>query len=139
VVIPVLTWMHARHGGAGSGRGVAAGVWRQSVGRYVPAFVVGFLLMAVLRSIGDAILGPPGFAFGAIDGREWKQVIDVVGDTVASRVLLGTAMAAVGLSTSFEVFRGVGLKPFAVGLAGAIAVGSAGMLMAVLFGRFVTL
>jgi len=37
------------------------------------------------------------------------------------------------------VFKGVGLKPFAVGMAGALAVGSVGMLMAVIFGRFVHL
>ena len=54
-------------------------------------------------------------------------------------MLLGTAMAAVGLNTSFKVFKGVGLKPFVVGLAGAVVVGTVGMLMAIVFGRFVTL
>ena len=39
-------------------------------------------------------------------------------------MLLGTAMAAVGLNTSVAVFKGVGLKPFAVGFAGAVVVGS---------------
>jgi uncharacterized membrane protein YadS len=48
-------------------------------------------------------------------------------------------MAAVGLSTSVRVFRGVGYRPFAVGFAGALAVGTVGMLMAILFGRFVSL
>jgi hypothetical protein len=37
------------------------------------------------------------------------------------------------------VFKGVGLKPLAVGFAGAVVVGAVGMGMAVLFGRFVTL
>ena len=48
-------------------------------------------------------------------------------------------MAAVGLNTSFKVFRGMGLKPFAVGMAGALAVGGVGMILAVLLGRFVHL
>jgi uncharacterized membrane protein YadS len=48
-------------------------------------------------------------------------------------------MAAVGLNTNFAVFRGMGLKPFAVGCAGALTVGSVGMAMAFLFGRFVSL
>ena len=39
-------------------------------------------------------------------------------------------MAAVGLNTSFAVFKGVGLKPFAVGMAGALVVGAVGMMMA---------
>jgi len=107
--------------------------------RYVPGFVLGFLAMAVVRSAGDAMLGRSGMAYGLFDAYDWKAVTDLVGDSLASRVLLGTAMAAVGLSTSFTVFRGVGLKPFAVGFAGALVVGSVGMLMAVLFGRFVAL
>ena len=48
-------------------------------------------------------------------------------------------MAAVGLNTSFAVFKGVGSKPFAVGLAGALVVGAVGMVMAIIFGRFVHL
>ncbi len=48
-------------------------------------------------------------------------------------------MAAVGLNTNFAVFKGVGLKPFAVGMAGALVVGAVGMTMAVIFGRFVHL
>jgi uncharacterized membrane protein YadS len=48
-------------------------------------------------------------------------------------------MAAVGLNTNFAVFKGVGMKPFAVGLAGALAVGLVGITMAIIFGRFVHL
>ena len=43
-------------------------------------------------------------------------------------------MAAVGLNTSVAVFKGVGAKPFVVGLAGALVVGAVGMLMALLLG-----
>ncbi len=48
-------------------------------------------------------------------------------------------MAAVGLNTSFSVFKGVGVKPFVVGFAGALAVGLVGMVMAMLSGPFVSL
>jgi uncharacterized integral membrane protein (TIGR00698 family) len=136
VVIPVLTWLHVRETGH-------PGAARQSTGaswtRYVPGFVIGFLSMAVVRSVGDAMLNNGRAAYGLLDAAGWKALTDFVGDTVASRYLLGTAMAAVGLSTSFRVFRGVGLKPFAVGLAGALVVGTVGMVMAILFGGFVTL
>jgi uncharacterized integral membrane protein (TIGR00698 family) len=134
VVIPVLTWMHARESHAAGGVRKTA-PWTQ----FVPGFVVGFLAMAVVRSVGDATLGSSGAAYGVWDGTSWKELTDSIGDFWASRMLLGTAMAAVGLNTSFRVFRGVGLKPFAVGLAGALAVGTVGMLMAIVFGRFVTL
>jgi uncharacterized membrane protein YadS len=60
-------------------------------------------------------------------------------DYWGSRIFLGTAMAAVGLNTSFSVFQGVGVKPFVVGLAGAVAVGAAGLLMAVLLGRYLSM
>jgi uncharacterized integral membrane protein (TIGR00698 family) len=134
VVIPVLTWMHARESHAEGGIKKTA-PWTQ----FVPGFVVGFLAMAVVRSVGDATLGSTGTAYGVWDGAQWKQLTDWIGDFWASRMLLGTAMAAVGLNTSFKVFKGVGLKPFVVGLAGAVVVGTVGMLMAIVFGRFVTL
>jgi uncharacterized integral membrane protein (TIGR00698 family) len=158
VVIPVLTWLHVREQGRAGAHGdvrsdavrsdgtsvpsagpTSVPATAQSWTRYVPGFVLGFLAMAVVRSAGDATLGSSGSAYGVLDADGWKRVTDLVGDTLASRVLLGTAMAAVGLSTSFTVFHGVGLKPFVVGFAGALVVGSVGMLMAVLFGGFVTL
>jgi len=37
------------------------------------------------------------------------------------------------------VFKGVGLKPFVVGMAGAVVVGGAGFVMALIFGRFIVL
>jgi uncharacterized integral membrane protein (TIGR00698 family) len=134
VVIPVLTWMHARSAEGATGVKKQAG-WTQ----FVPGFVLGFLAMAVVRSVGDATLGSSGAAYGVWDAAGWKGLTDQIGDFWASRMLLGTAMAAVGLNTSFKVFKGVGLKPFVVGLAGALVVGTVGMLMAVVFGRFVTL
>jgi uncharacterized integral membrane protein (TIGR00698 family) len=141
VVIPWLTWQHARAVGAGSGSATAttspaaSGGWMQ----HVPGFVLGFLAMAVARSVGDAMLDGGSAAYGVLDAAAWSQLIATIGDVVASQLFLGTAMAAVGLNTSFAVFKGVGVKPFVVGLAGAAAVGGVGLAMAVIFGRFVTL
>ena len=95
--------------------------------------------MAVVRSVGDAMLDRGMLALGFWDAAGWKALSSFVGDTAGARWLLGTAMAAVGLNTSFSVFKGVGLKPFVVGLAGALVVGSAGFAMALLLGRYVTL
>ncbi len=144
-VIPLLTWMHARDaartaGAPAPGQDAAVrATGRPSWTRYVPAFVIGFLAMAVVRSIGDATLGSMGAAYGLLDAGAWRALTASAGDVWASRILLGTAMAAVGLNTSFAVFRGVGIKPFVVGLGGALVVGAVGMGMAVLLGRFVTL
>jgi uncharacterized membrane protein YadS len=105
----------------------------------VPMFVVGFVAMALVRTLGDLTLQSAGAAYGLWDAAAWSRLTGQVGDFWASRIFLGTAMAAVGLNTSFAVFRGVGAKPFAVGFAGALVVGSVGLMMAVVFGRYVAL
>jgi uncharacterized integral membrane protein (TIGR00698 family) len=134
-VIPLLTWLHVRttHQHA-DGKRQPPG-WKS----LVPAFVIGFVAMAVVRTIGDATLQDSGAAYGIWNASSWSSLIAQIGDFWASRVFLGTAMAAVGLNTSFGVFKGVGGKPFAVGLAGALVVGAVGMGMAIVFGRFVSL
>ena len=102
-------------------------------------FVLGFIGMAIVRTIGDATLRASGAAYGLWDATAWTSLTNQLGDFWGSRLLLGTAMAAVGLNTSVTVFRGVGAKPFIVGLAGALVVGAMGMTMAMIFGDFVSL
>ena len=133
-VIPLLTWMHVR-----STHDHVAGARKMSPSALVPAFVIGFLAMAIVRSIGDATVGSRGAAFGVWDARRVG-----IADR-PDRRLLGLARAARygdgrrGSNTSFAVFGGVGLKPFAVGFAGAIVVGLTGLTMAILLGPFVRL
>jgi uncharacterized integral membrane protein (TIGR00698 family) len=134
VVIPFLTWLHFRTSAAAHGIRTKI-TWKT----LVPLFVIGFVAMAALRTVGDATLQSTGAAFGIWDASAWIDVTNQIGDFWASRVLLGTAMAAVGLNTSVAVFKGVGAKPFLVGFAGAVVVGAVGMVMAVVFGRFVSL
>ena len=136
VVVPVLALMYHLRAGATSGDSGSAK--KVNIRKLLPVFVLGFVLMAVLRSIGDATLAR-GAAFGLFDATTWKGITAQLGDVWGSRYLLGTAMAAVGLNTSFSVFRGVGFKPFLVGLAGALVVGIAGFVLALLLGRFVQL
>jgi uncharacterized integral membrane protein (TIGR00698 family) len=133
-VIPFLTWMHVRSSRDSQGHRV-----RPKLTALVPLFVIGFVTMAVVRTAGDATLESTSAAYGLWAAAEWSWLINHVGDFWASRLLLGTAMAAVGLNTSLAVFKGVGVRPFLVGLAGALVVGAVGMTMAVIFGRFVSL
>ena len=133
-VIPLLTWMHFREL-----RGSPGGRQQPNWKTLLPAFILGFVAMAVVRTFGDLMLQSGRQAYGVWDAAAWTHLTNLVGDFWAGRVLLGTAMAAVGLNTSFSVFKGVGVKPFAVGFAGALVVGAVGMLMAIIFGRFVVL
>jgi uncharacterized membrane protein YadS len=133
-VIPLLTWLHFRGSSHSAGEKTRVG-WRA----LVPAFVLGFVAMAIVRTIGDAMVQANGTAYGVWDAAAWGDLTAHVGDFWGSRVLLGTAMAAVGLNTSLTVFNGVGARPFAVGFAGALVVGAVGMSLALVFGRYVAL
>ncbi len=132
VVVPLLSYLYLRRQALQEGEQAKVNIWK-----LLPAFVLGFILMAVVRTIGDATLAN-GAAFGIWNETAWKNLTKAVGDVWGSRAL-GTAMAAVGLSTAFSVFRGVGLKPFLVGFFGALLVGFVGWFMALLLGGFVKL
>lgn len=133
VVVPLLSYLYLKR----QARQEGASGTKINIAKLLPAFVLGFILMAVLRSIGDATL-QNGLAFGIWNESAWKGLTKAIGETWGSYAL-GTAMAAVGLATSFSVFKGVGLKPFLVGLIGALIVGVIGWGMALLLGGFVKL
>lgn len=82
-----------------------------------PWFIAGFLALAVLRTTGDAAMAGAGSAAAAV----WSGLKYWV--NYAAKLLIVTAMAAVGLSTSFAAFRRTGPVPLAVGMAASILVG----------------
>jgi len=86
-----------------------------------PTFILGFLLVALLRTGGDASLNSSGAAWWLLDESTWKTITDSV--KTLSEILLAMAMAGVGLGTSVQQLRGLGLRPFYVGLAAALVVG----------------
>ena len=118
-VVPLLA---LRHGAAPKGGGAA------SLAAAVPAFVVGFVALAAVRTAGDA----GGHALLGLEPGQWKQGMDWLGGVLGTKYLLGTGLAAVGLSVDLAAFRGVGLAPFAVGGAGAALVGGVGLSVALL-------
>jgi uncharacterized integral membrane protein (TIGR00698 family) len=122
LVVPLLALLHARGSQAESAR-------RVSFAQLVPLFILGFVAMAVVRTMGDATAAR-GLAFGLLEPARWSSLTALIGEDLGARYLLGTAMAAVGLSTSVSVFRTAGLRPLLVGFAGALLVGSAGLAMA---------
>jgi uncharacterized integral membrane protein (TIGR00698 family) len=89
--------------------------------KYVPPFLVAFLGMSALRTVGDAMLGT--------DVELYSHAMNLLGNNI-STYALGTAMAGVGLCTSASSLKGVGWKPFAVGGSGALVVGATGFTVA---------
>jgi uncharacterized integral membrane protein (TIGR00698 family) len=129
-VVPVLAWIHARRSGtSGASRKI-------DLLRLFPLFVLGFLGMAVLRSVGDAG-ARHGAAFGVWDAAAWSGVTRLIGEKLAYYAL-GTAMACVGLTTRFSVFRGLGLRPLYLGAVVSLLVGGLSLLLAAVVGAFVT-
>jgi uncharacterized integral membrane protein (TIGR00698 family) len=110
---------------------------KTSVLKLLPLFVLGFLAMAAIRSVGDAMINAGGQAFGLWDAESWQAVYTFV-KTWAGNLLV-VALAGVGLSTDFRSFRGLGAKPFLVGLAAAVAVGAVSFVAISLLGSLATL
>ena len=75
-----------------------------------PLFVLGFLLMAVLNSVG---------VFDAVTASSGVDVVALL--TRVATFLLLVALAAVGLATSAAGLRRTGWRPFAVGFGAATA------------------
>jgi uncharacterized integral membrane protein (TIGR00698 family) len=82
--------------------------WKR-VQQSIPLFVVGFLLMALLHSVGA--LAWASRALGT-------DVVALLRDV--SRVLILVALAGVGLSTRLDAMRTIGWKPFLLGLVLAV-------------------
>jgi len=81
--------------------------------------VIGFVLMACIRSLGDSSGGDRALGFAPRD--QWKM-IDAAARFYAPW-LLAIALGAVGLGTGLARLKGLGLKPFSVGFAAALSVG----------------
>jgi len=123
-VVPLIGYLHARRtAGAIKGSGPVG---------LLPLFVLGFLAVAVLRSIGDFSVQSFGTAFGLWESVGWSSAVAYV--KKAAESLLVVALAGVGLDTNLKLLAGLGLKPIGVGFASALLVGVIGMGCAVLFG-----
>jgi uncharacterized integral membrane protein (TIGR00698 family) len=133
VVIPLMSFYYLRGSEHTSG----------TVGRkahplnLVPLFVLGFLALAVLRSIGDAGANGGGYAFGILGAATWQGIHNTV-KTWAERLIV-VALSGVGLSTRLRAFKGLGLQPFLVGLVAALAVGAVSFVAISLLGSWAAL
>jgi uncharacterized integral membrane protein (TIGR00698 family) len=105
--------------------------------KLLPLFIVGFLALAMIRSIGDAGINTGGSAFGLWDSSAWKDVHGFVKSWAEN--LLVVALAGVGLSTNFRAFKGLGIKPSLAGLGAALVVGIVSYIAISLLGSLVSL
>jgi uncharacterized integral membrane protein (TIGR00698 family) len=89
--------------------------------RTFPQFILGFLVLALLRSLGDLGLDSGGKALLIWDEMGWTALC---GSLKSWAVFLMTvALAGVGLSTNLGSLRKLGFRPMAVGMGAALLVG----------------
>ena len=120
-ILPVLlgaTWWAARHVRDEAAAGSAGASRLAMIGRAVPWFVVGFVIVATLRSLGllDGTLPTGG------------TVADLFSTVATLSILI--ALAGVGLATDLRAMLDVGARPFLLGAAMWIAIGSLGLAIA---------
>ena len=116
LVVPGLTWLYQR------GRPQAPGAKSPSLLSLFPTFVLGFLLLSVVRTVGDWGLSQGGLAWGVTSAEGWRGLTKLLGEQAAT-LALSTALAGVGLSTRLGTLSGLGLRPLAVGFGAALTVG----------------
>ena len=133
IVIPFATLWYSRRA---QGQGKSGGTEISFV-KLLPLFVVGFLALAIIRSIGDAGINTGGTAFGLWDSAGWEDLHGSVKGWAEN--LMVVALAGVGLSTNFRAFKGLGIKPFLAGLGAALIVGIVSFVAISLLGSLVTL
>ncbi|MEI3609522.1 YeiH family protein [Pseudogracilibacillus sp. SO10305] len=130
VMIPLVSFLYFK--GEGTNKGEKVPKWYT----FIPLFVIGFLCLSLIRTIGDATLDSTGAAFGMLNTSLWEMIY-TKGSNFGTTYLLGMAMAGVGLSTDFWMLKGIGWKPFYIGLTAALTVGFVSALLISLFGGFV--
>jgi uncharacterized integral membrane protein (TIGR00698 family) len=108
-----IAWVWARRADAAAGVGAGAGAdehvapdTRAGLRRAVPGFVLAFLAMAALRSVG-------------VIGADLAATLSVVAGWA---ILIG--LAGVGLTTRFGELRAVGPRPLLIGFGVAVVVGA---------------
>ncbi len=132
VAIPAVTYVYARrldHDQMGAAH-------RTELRKLFPVFILGFLAMAGIRSFGDAAVDSGGQAFGAFGVEAWTDLTRWI--RTWAEYTLATAMAGVGLGTSISQLKGLGFKPFVVGISAALAVGVASIGLVSLFGPLIS-
>mgnify|MGYP001171781648 FL=1 len=93
----------------------------QNYFQYFPKFIIGFLILSMVRTIGDWEIGKGGTAYWVIDQVEWVQMISSV--EMISNGLFIVALAGVGLSTKLQKIRDLGPQSFLIGFITVVAVG----------------
>lgn len=123
IVIPLLSYRYLRRNRRISRKKVSAL-------SLFPTFILGFVALAVVRSLGDYLVLSENFW----NAEGWNHLCSMVKQW--SGYFLAVAMAGVGLGTDIRKLKQLGAKPFCVGLFAALSVGVVSIIMIKVLGAF---
>ena len=119
-ILPVLLgatwWVHRREATATDHPAATSSI--AMIGRAVPWFVVGFVVVAALRSLG------------LLDGRLPTGATLADAASLLATLCILVALAGVGLATDIRALLGVGPRPFLLGATMWILIGVLGLALA---------
>jgi len=128
VLIPTAAWLarDTKFFGDDNAEGSDAGP-QSPAARALPFFVIGFIVLIVVRTLGDA-------TFTGATAAAWHEVVSI--GQASSELFLICGMTAVGLSVSFNQMWRIGWRPLAAGFLIATTVGGASLLLTLATLRF---
>jgi len=120
-VLPLIAYYTLIYGENFQGESKTESQKKLTLKRYFPAFIIWFLLLATLRSLGDFSLDTIEKVFGGISEENWKEFGETLKKITVQLLII--AIASIGLNTRFTNLKKLGLKPFAAGCFAASTVG----------------
>ena len=100
-----------------------------------PIFIIGFILMGLIRSIGDYGIQNSNLAFELLNNNNWQLIIKIIKSV--AEYSLAIAMAAVGISTNLVSLKSLGIRPFYVGFSAACCVGIVSYIGIIILNNFI--
>jgi uncharacterized integral membrane protein (TIGR00698 family) len=121
VLVPLFATWSARSDGSQAG----AADCKVDRSKVLPGFLIAFVALAIVRTVGDAWFTGGGDASQL--GQLWTDALTAA--LRSSELLLVCGMTAIGLSVSLKDLQGVGSRAFIAALIVAIAVASMSLLL----------
>ena len=120
-ILPLIAYFNSIYGENIQNDSKTESQQKLNLKRYFPAFIIWFLLLAILRSLGDFSLDSTEKVFWGITEEDWKEFGETL-KTITVQLLI-VALAAIGLNTRFANLKKLGLQPFLAGCFAALTVG----------------
>ena len=128
IIIPAISYMYLRNNIGENNR-------KPSIISMFPIFIIGFIFMGLIRSIGDYGIQNSELAFEILTNHNWQLIINIIKSI--AEYSLAIAMVAVGISTNLVSLKSLGIRPFYVGFSAACCVGIVSYIGIIVLNNFI--